>query len=199
MDGAAQREDARSWLPFGLGVIGVLVLVGLLVVALGLGGDDGEGGTAGDEGGAGDAAVDGEGAEDAAAGGRRSEETGDGSGPPTSAARGPEGTRELTEVPDEIPAGLLPDDARAIEGTVARGGDNWSAVVVFRSDTARSDLEQGADAAMAAGGFTRRDAVEDSERRVIRYDGEDGAVLTVTLRREGEEVVVGAVLVSGGN
>lgn len=182
MDGATEPVAARSWLPLALGVIGLLALVGLVVVALG-GEDD-----------AGDPAPVDDGQDEAGAG-----EDDEEAGPTTSAARGPEGTRSLTEVPDEIPAGLVPDDARAIDGTVARGGGDWSAAVVFRSDRERFELEQAADSATAAAGFTRRDAVEDSERRVIRYDGADASVLTVTLRREGAEVVVGAVLVSGGN
>lgn len=185
VDGATEPEAARSWLPLALGVVGVLVLVGLLVVALG--GGDGENTAAGD------------GAEDSTADSGGAADGGEEPGPTTSAARGPEGTRSLSEVPDEIPAGLVPDDARAIDGTVARGGGDWSAAVVFRSDRERFELEQAADSATDAAGFTRRDAIEDSERRVIRYDGADGSVLTVTLRREGDEVVVGAVLVSGGN
>ncbi|MFP4233784.1 MAG: hypothetical protein ACLFUG_02520, partial [Nitriliruptoraceae bacterium] len=100
-------------------------------------------------------------------------------------------------VPEEFPEDLLPADARAVEGTVARGGDDWSAVVVFRTERDRGSLEQAIDTAAEAEGFRRRDAVEDDERRVIRYDGSDGAVLTVTLRDEGEELVVGAALVSG--
>ncbi len=191
MDGATEPAAARSWLPLALGAVGLLVLAGLLVVALG-GGDGPDDPAPADDGQATGAGDDGhDEADDDRAGGV--------DGPETSAARGPEGTRELTGVPDEFPPGLLPDDARAIEGTVARGGDDWSAAVVFRSGSERFDLEQRADTATSAAGFTRRDAVEDSERRVIRYDGEDGSVLTVTLRRDGDEVVVGAVLVSGGN
>jgi hypothetical protein len=187
VDGATEPAAARAWLPFVLGVLGALVLVGVLVVALG--GEEG----ADDPMSAPDSATD----EDDQ-GDTGSADANERPGPTTSAARGPEGTRSLTEVPDEIPAGLVPDDARAIDGTVVRSGDDWSAAVVFRSDRERFDLEQAADSATAAAGFTRRDAVEDSERRVIRYDGGDGSVLTVTLRSEGEEVVVGAVLVSGG-
>jgi hypothetical protein len=175
----ASGRSRPGWL---LGVMGAVVLVAVIVIgvrsasepdpsAAGSGPDDAEV-EATDEDGADDDAI-------------------------TSAARGPDGTRRVATVPDEIPAGLVPDSARDVESTVARGGDDWSAVVVFRSTDERRELETTIDAAMQAADFTRRNAVEDAERRVIRYDGADGAVLSVTLRTEGEEQVVGVSLVSG--
>jgi hypothetical protein len=166
-----------------IGVVAAVVVV-LAVVLLGRGGDD-------DTGTATDADV--EAADDADA--ARTDEAQHPDS--TSAADGPEGTRNFADVPDEFPDGLVPDDARDIEGTAARGGDDWSAVVVFRTADDRSTLERRIDDATGAAGFIRRNAVQDSERRVIRYDGADGSVLSVTLRSEGDEQIVGAALVSG--
>lgn len=114
----------------------------------------------------------------------------------SSAARGAEGTRSLAGVPDEIPAAILTDDATDVEGTVARGGDDWSAVVTYRSMLERDEVEAIVEAATSQAGFSRRQAAFDEQRKVVEYDGADGSVLTVTLRDDGASVAVGVVLLS---
>ncbi|WP_052666313.1 hypothetical protein [Nitriliruptor alkaliphilus] len=114
----------------------------------------------------------------------------------TSAARGPQGTRTLTEVPEEIPVTVLTGDAAQLEGTVARGGDDWSAVVTFVSHLEPAEVETTVDAALRTAAFAHRQASFDGHRRVIVYDGEDGSVLTVTLTFGEGPVTVGVVRIS---
>lgn len=114
----------------------------------------------------------------------------------TSAAGGPEGSRDLVQAPDELPAGIVSEDATDILGRAARSGDDWSATVTYASQRGIEDLEELADTAGADAGFERRRATFTHDRKVIVYDGSDGSVLTVTLTAAEDRVIVGAVLIS---
>ncbi len=129
------------------------------------------------------------------------DETPDGDGPTegpesTSAARGPDGNRPLDGVAEELPPGLIADDASDVESRAARSGDDWSATVTYASEVDRDELERIVDTAAADGGFERRQATLDDERKVIVYDGADGSIMTVTLQTDGSRTLLAAVLVS---
>lgn len=114
----------------------------------------------------------------------------------TSAATGADGTRSFAEAPVEIPAAMVAEDARDLEGRVARAGDDWSAVLTYTSELERDELEAMVDAAAQNADFRRRRATFDAQRKVILYDGADGSVMTVTLNADGDAVTLGAVRIS---
>jgi hypothetical protein len=116
---------------------------------------------------------------------------------PTSAARGPEGTRSFDGVPDELPGTVVTPDAREVIGTVSRGGDDWSASLLYVVEGSERDaVEVAVDAALVSEGFVRRRVSSDPERKVVVYDRPDRATLTLTLLLQPDGVSVGLVLIS---
>lgn len=113
-----------------------------------------------------------------------------------SAARGPDGTRTLDDVAEELPRGIIAEDAQDVESRAARSGDDWSATVTYASDADRDGLEEVVDTAATEDGFERRQATFDDQRKVIVYDGSDGSIMTVTLQSDGNRTLLAAVLVS---
>jgi hypothetical protein len=109
---------------------------------------------------------------------------------------GPEGSRDLDEVPHELPVGILLDDASGFQGRAARSGDDWSAIVSYTTNQERDEAEAALAAVLADEGFERRRVSFTDERRVIVHDGADGTILTLTLTDQGDGVTVAAAIVS---
>lgn len=125
-----------------------------------------------------------------------SDASGDGDPDSTSAQGEPGGTRTLDVIPDELPASVAPDDARDLEGTVARAGDDWSAAVSFLTDRELEPFARELDGMVRSDGYELRQRVLESERIVNTYDGPDGGIMTVTLRPDGDATRATAVIVS---
>lgn len=103
-------------------------------------------------------------------------------GPAESASTGPMGTRELDRVPDDLPAGLVVEDATDLSATVAREGDDWSATIVFRTSRDLDELVASAEQTLLAEGYTQQRRTSRDAEIVTTYEGEDGSVLTTTAR-----------------
>lgn len=114
----------------------------------------------------------------------------------TSAEHGREGTRSFDGTPDDLPPDVVPADAVEVEGTVARGGDDWSSAVTFIVEGDREDVMPTVDAAVLADGYTLRQRAYDDEVMQVVYDRSYGAVLTVTYRAIPEGTGTAVVLVS---
>lgn len=115
----------------------------------------------------------------------------------TSAALGREGTRSFSGVPDDLPAEVVPDEAIEVEGTVSRRGEDWSAAVTFVvADVERDTVMPTVDEALKADGYTLRQRAYDDTTMQVIYDGDDGAVATVTYRHIDEGTGTAVVLVS---
>lgn len=117
-------------------------------------------------------------------------------GPTTSASTGPEGTRDLDQVPDELPTALVVDDAVDLEATVARGGEDWSASLTYRTAQDPEALAAAVDDVLAGEGYTLRRRSSDDLRTTTVYDGQDRSVLTTTVLVEEPMTLVHVVRVS---
>ena len=102
---------------------------------------------------------------------------------PRSAAEGPDGTRTFEGLPTDLPASVLPEGARDVEGTVLRSGTAWTAAASFTADGDHEALARAGDEPLTADGFVLRQRAFDERTMQVIYDHPDGSVLTMVYRR----------------